>query len=95
MYYSVFGTIVTLFVGVIASWLVKGTAENQYNLKLLHPIVRKYIKTSASYASNDILNNSGPQIKRESTVYSISVIESVPKELTKATEPTYTQKIVT
>lgn len=95
MYYSVFGTFVTLLVGLIASWLVKGTVENQYSLKLLHPVVRTFIKTSNSYASNDILNNSAPQIKRESTVFSISDFEAVPKELTNTIEPKYTRNVVT
>lgn len=76
MYYSVFGTIVTLFVGVVASWLVQDKNENQYCLKLLHPVVRKFVKTSTSYASNDILNNNAPQINRKSTVYTMYPVDA-------------------
>lgn len=94
MYYSVFGTIVTLVVGVLASWLFKGTGENQYSLKLLHPVVRKFVRTPEFYANNDILNNRAPQIKRESTVYCISGFEATPKESTNAIEPKYTRNIV-
>lgn len=90
MYYSVFGTIVTLFVGVLASWFVKGTDQNQYSLKLLHPIVRKFIKSTESYASNDILSNNAPQITRKSTVYTIY---NAKEELTKPNEAKYTQNI--
>lgn len=94
MYYSVFGTIVTLIVGVLASWLVKGTGENQYSLKLLHPVVRKFVRTSEFHANNDIPDNRAPQIKRESTLYSISDFKAAPKELTNAIEPKYTRNIV-
>lgn len=94
MYYSVFGTIVTLFVGVLVSWLTKGTSQNQYSLKLLHPIVRKFVKTSESYASNDICNNNVPQIKRKSTVYAIYDDEKVPRDLIKVNEAKYTRNIV-
>lgn len=94
MYYSVFGTIVTLFVGVLASWLVKCTDEHQYNLNLLHPLVRKFIRTSESYASNEILNDSVCHMKRKSTVYIIYDADGIANNSTKPTDSKYTRNIV-
>lgn len=94
MYYSVFGTIVTVFVGIFASWLTKDTDENQYSLKLLHPIVRKCIQTSESYASNDMVSHNVPKNVRKSTVYAIYDLNDIPGELKVAAEAKYTRNIV-
>lgn len=92
MYYSVFGTLVTVFVGIVASWWTKNRSGNSYSLRLLHPIVRKFIKTSESYASNDMLCKTAPQIRRKSTVYTIYDAEDIPKKLAATTTAKYTKK---
>lgn len=91
MYYSVFGTIVALVVGVFASWLAKSTDENQYSVKLLHPIVRKFIRTSESYANN----NNDLQINRKSTVYTVYATEDIQKQSKNGTDGKYTRNIAT
>lgn len=93
MYYSVFGTVVALAVGVFASWLAKSMDENQYSVKLLHPIVRKFIRTSESYANDDISNSNELRINRKSTVYTIH--EDILRQSKNGTDAKYTQKLTT
>lgn len=45
MYYSVFGSIVTVFVGCIVSLL---TRTSDYDSKLVHPILSRFVKSNPS-----------------------------------------------
>lgn len=73
MYYSVFGSIVTIFVGIIASWIAGEDDGSMYSLKLLHPIIRKFIKTSKTIPTNDVVSvPRNLEMKNSSSVYNVS-----------------------
>lgn len=73
MYYSVFGSLVTVVVGIVVSAFTESGADDSYSAKLLHPLIRRLIQSQDSYASNDVtINNKGAKIKPSSSAYVIT-----------------------
>lgn len=73
MYYGIFGSIVTIVVGIVASWMIGDDDGSTYSLKLLHPLIRKFIKTTKTIATNEIIDTShNLQLKNSSNVYDVT-----------------------
>lgn len=70
MYYGLFGTLVTVFVGIVFSWMTKSYEKNEYDERLLHPIVRKYLNKKMEDAND--ANAEYLKVKNNPSVYIIS-----------------------
>lgn len=71
MYYGLLGTLVTVFVGILISWITKHSEKNEFDERLLHPFIRNLLHSKEENTLKGG-NTEYLKIKSNSKVYIIS-----------------------
>lgn len=70
MYYGLIGTLVTIIVGIVFSWITNNYEQNEYDERLLHPIIRRFLHKKMENAND--ANTEYFKVKNNSSLYIIS-----------------------